>query len=134
MADEIRVEGLAELRKAFRDLDKEAKKGLRLANKSAAEIVAEAARPRVPVRTGRARASVRATATQSSASVSAGGAKVPYFAWLEYGGRVGRGRAVVRPVVRGGRYIYPALREHEQQVVASYDDAIHAAIRAAGLA
>lgn len=133
MADEIRVEGLAELRRAFRDLDKEAKKGLRLANKSASEIVAEAARAKVPVRTGRARASVRATATQSSASVKEGGAQAPYVPWLDYGGAVGRNKATVRPFVKGGRIIYPAVRENEQRVVESYDDAIHAAIRAAGL-
>jgi hypothetical protein len=37
-----------------------------------------------------------------------GGSKAPYYPWLDFGGRVGRRHATVRPFLEHGRYIYNA--------------------------
>ena len=128
----VSVEGLDELRKGLRKADKETAKAVSQAGKKAAEIVAEAARPRVPVRTGRARASLRAAVVNGGGAVKFGGAKVPYAAWLDYGGRVGRNKSVERPFRREGRIVYVALAEKRAQVVATYEQAVDDALRAAG--
>ena len=135
----VEVEGLKEVRKAIRDLgDKDAKKALRLANKAAAEVVAAAAREKVPVRTGKAQRSVKAAATQLQGSVKGGGTTVPYFGFLDYGNKVGSGGGVgrkdsnPRPFYFGGRYVYPALNEHRQDVTDVFADEISAVIDAAG--
>lgn len=97
---------------------------LKKANREAAEMVANAAKPKVPVRSGRAAASVRASATGKSAIVRAGNAATPYFPWLDFGGAVGRSKATVRPFLRGGRYLYPALEEKRHEVLSRYADEV----------
>lgn len=137
MAVEPRIEvvGLKEVQKAIRDLgDKGAKKALRLANKAAADIVAADARERAPVITGAFRASIKPRAGQAFASVVGGGPKVPYFAAVEYGGRVGRNKATLIPIRRGGRTIYPALAARRDDVQRTYADEISAVIDDYGLA
>jgi hypothetical protein len=87
---------------------------MRLALNDAANVIVDDAKPRVPARSGRARASVKARSTQSQSRVVGGGNKAPYYPWLDFGGRVGRGRtgpntgSVHRTFIRNGRYIYNA--------------------------
>jgi len=106
--DAIRVQGLAEFRRALRGASAEAPKQLRVAHNEAAEIVVGWARPRIPSTSGRARASVRVASTQSRSRVRGGGRRVPYYPWLDFGGRVGKGRSVIREFRKDGRYIYAA--------------------------
>lgn len=129
----IHIEGLVELQKALRKADSDLPKRLRLANKAAAEVVAQEARRRTPVRTGKAQRSIASRAEQRGASVKGGGARVPYFPWLEFGGRVGRNKAVVRPFIKGGRIIYPALAAKGGEAVDKYATEIDALLRDAGL-
>jgi hypothetical protein len=112
----LRVTGLREVQKALKDLDGESQKELRLALNEAAQVVVNVAQRRVPVRSGAARSSIRATSGQRESRVSAGGKKAPYFPWLDYGGKVGRGRSVTRPFLKGGRYIYPAYAAQHDNV------------------
>lgn len=128
----VEVDGLKELRKALRDIDKGFARELGQAGKRAAEIVADEARPKLPVRSGRARASVRATAGRGG-SVVAGGATAPYVPWLTFGGNVGRDDSVQRPVIRGGRYFYPALRARRDAVVDAFAAAVEQLTKKAGL-
>lgn len=107
----IRVAGLREVQKALKDLDGESQKELRLTLNEAAGIVVRGAQRRVPVRTGVARASIRATSGQREARVSAGGRRAAYFPWLDYGGRVGRNNSASRTFIKGGRYVYPAYSD-----------------------
>lgn len=104
----IRVTGLAEFSRALRRIDANAPKELRLVGNSAANIVAGHARPRVARKTGRAQRSIKASSTRTLSRVKGGGPKQPYYPWLEFGGRVGRKRAVVRKFIKSGRYIYPS--------------------------
>lgn len=90
----MRVEGLDQLRKTVRAVgDRDLQKALMAANKTAAQVVVSAALPKVPVRTGRLRASVKALGSQKSGRAVAGGGKVAYGPAVHYGrkrGNVGR--------------------------------------------
>lgn len=83
----IRVDGLGEAVRAIRKTqDKELKRSLREANKGAATVVATAARPKAPTRTGRLAKSVGVKAGQKDAAVKAGTAsRVPYAGPVHYG-------------------------------------------------
>jgi hypothetical protein len=105
--------------------------------KKAAGIVANEAQSRVPVRSGAARASIRATAAGNKAYVVGGKARVPYYGWLDFGSR----RPVSgNPRSRGpwsgsgvgppkGRFIYAAIDAKERQVADAVGDALEAALR-----
>lgn len=105
---QLRIKGLAEFSKNLKALDAELPKGLRVALNEAAEVVAGAARPRVPKRSGRAQRSVKAKSTRTKVRVAGGGNRAPYYPWLDFGDKtgIGRGFAVHRPFRKQGRYIY----------------------------
>lgn len=107
MTASVKIDGLTEFRKALKELDRDLPKALRLAFNDAANVVVDDARPRVPKgRSGKAKGSVKARSTQRYARVSGGGNRAPYYPWLDFGGRVGKGRSVSRPFLADGRYIY----------------------------
>lgn len=113
----IRVEGLQKFSRALRQIDKDAPKQLRIIQNDAAELVATRAKPRVARRSGRAQRSIKASSTRTLSRVKGGGARQPYYPWLEFGGRVGKNRSIQRKHIKSGRYIYPAYagsRAHVQ--------------------
>lgn len=124
MAEAIRVSGIRELRDALRQLDRELAKELAAGLAEAAEIVAAAARPKVPSRSGRAAGSIKARKKQTGAAIAVGGAKAPYFPWLDFGGRTGRNKSVRRPFIKEGRYLYPALSDKNAEVKAKVDEVL----------
>lgn len=130
----IGIGGLAQLNRGLRAVDTEAPKQLRLALNSAAQLLADTARPEVPEVTGAARRSIVARSTRTAARVGVGGKKAPYFPWLDFGGQ-GRikGRPAPRPFLGEGRYIYPTLRRIRPEIEQQLQDAISDVIRNAGL-
>ena len=143
MAVEVRIEGLAGLRKALRQAEHLDDLGeLRDGLKAAAGIVATDAKSRVPVGgTGKARDSLRATAGGNRAYVVGGKASVPYYGWLDFGSRnpvSGRPRKVGpwKKSGRGplnGRFIYAALDDKRDEVVARVAEALAQFEKEAGL-
>ena len=129
----VTVEGLDELRKGLRKADKGVAKELGQAGKKAADIVAAAARPKVPSRSGKARASLRAVVVNGGGGVKGGGPRAAYYSWLDFGGSVGRKKSVYRQVIREGRYIYPTLAEKRDEVIKTYEELVDDALRKAGL-
>ena len=83
----FKVDGLKALQKEIRQTeDVELKKQLRLANKEAAQVVADQAKVEVPRRSGRLARSIGVQASQTSASVKAGtAARVPYAGPIHFG-------------------------------------------------
>lgn len=128
----VRIVGLRELQAALRTMDGESQKGLRLALNSVAETVVAGASRRVPTKTGRAAASLRARSSQREAAVTGGSRKVPYYAWLDFGGRVGRKKSVRRPVVKGGRYLWPTIAANRDSLEKGLTAALADAARQAG--
>lgn len=88
MADDVafRVTGLRELARAFKKAgDVDGPKAIRQANLAAARSIADAARPLLPVVTGRLQASLRPLATQRASRVVLGNARVPYAMAVHWG-------------------------------------------------
>ncbi len=133
MADQIRVEGLAEFSRGLRKLDREAPKGLRVALNGAADLLVQRTVPTIPRRSGRAARSLKAKSTRTAARVSVGGRGAPYYPWLDFGGRTGRNRSVERPFYKEGRYLYPTLRRVRPEIEQALRDGLVAVARDAGL-
>lgn len=142
VAPALKIDGLAELRRAFAKAGQvEQRKELAVGLKAAAEVVARDAQGRVPSRTGRARSAIRATSGGNRAFVVGGKAAVPYYGWLDFGGRVprtGNARSVGPWSGAGkgpakGRFIYPAFDDRQMQVAALVETAVSKALDDLGL-
>ncbi|HEY0700296.1 MAG TPA: HK97 gp10 family phage protein [Micromonospora sp.] len=133
MTDAIRVEGLSKFARALRKVDADAPKGLRIALNTGAQVVVDAAKARVPRRSGQAAGSLKARSTRTAVRVSGGGARVPYYPWLDFGGRVGRSRSVRRPFLREGRYLYRAYFDNQDRLADTLAKALTDVVRNAGL-
>jgi hypothetical protein len=120
----IAVEGMKDLQRALKDLDGESQKEIRVALNEVAATVAQGASRRVPVRSGRARGSLKAMSSQRETRISAGGRKAPYYGWLDFGGRIGRDKATVRPFVPAGRYIWPAVAANRDGIAKAIEEAL----------
>jgi hypothetical protein len=114
-------------------MDGESQKQLKVALDGAATTVAMAAARRVPRKTGKAAASVRARSSQREARVMGGSKKVPYYGWLDFGGRIGRDKSQRRPFVAGGRYMYPAFSANRDPIYAALQKSLAELARKAGL-
>lgn len=140
MADPVVViEGAQELRAVLRKLaDRDLVLMLRDANRRAADIVVKKAEPHVPVRTGRLKASLRATGSQRFGEARAGSARVPYAAAVHWGRKVGNvgsppGNRQGRNVVKGNPFLWNAIPEAEAQIIGEYTADIRRVIAAIGL-
>jgi hypothetical protein len=98
-----------EVQAALRKAGTGSGKALQAKLKIVSATVASAIAGQVPVLTGKAAASVRPRATQTGASIVAGGPSAPYYPWLDFGGGVGRGKSIKRTIIKEGRYIYPTI-------------------------
>jgi hypothetical protein len=137
--DPVGVEGLADLRKALgeiggRPLQKNFR--LRMVKVGQDELV-PAIRAKMPVKTGRARGTVKAGASGNAAYVQEGSRAVPYPAWLDYGGVLkptgGRRNTIRRERVPGGRYVYPTIREKRDAITAAAQQELEDTGRELGL-
>jgi hypothetical protein len=132
--DPIKITGLSQFARDLKILDKDLPKALRIAQNAAAELVVEWAEPKVPMRTGNARRSLRASSTRTEARASGGNAKrAPYFPWLDFGGRVGKGGKIHREFKKGGRYIYPGYNARREEVQAKLYEELTKVAESAGL-
>lgn len=129
----IRVTGVRELRRQLNQLDKDLAKALKEGLFEIAKEIADKTRPKIPVRTGKAAASLKPRKQSAAAAVAVGGNKAPYYQWIEWGGRVGRNKSVVRPFIPEGRYLYPTLKEERDQVREKFDRIVEDVSRRAGL-
>lgn len=140
MPAEYHVEGLAEYKAALRQIDRELGGELRKGLNEVAQVVIDAARTRVPRRTGRAQESMKAGSTQNAAQIKVGGTAAPYYPWLDFGGTVGRGHrpgvggsgSVKRDFIKKGRYVYPTAEDKRDAIIDKLEDVIHELTRKAG--
>lgn len=133
MADPVKVDGLKEFSANLKRLDTGLPKALRMALNSAADVVVAAARPRIPTRSGKAKASVKARSTRKASRVVGGGKRAPYYPWLDFGGRVGRNRSVRRPFLKDGRYIYDAYFDNSRRFGEVLEESLIDVAREAGV-
>lgn len=95
-------------------------KDLSAVNKSAAEVVADSARGKVPVLSGQLRGSIRARGTQRFGSVAAGRRSIPYAGPIHFGWP--------RHNIEPQPFIYDALEERSDAVIEKYDQFIEALV------
>jgi hypothetical protein len=131
--DPIKIEGLTEFVRSLRKLDSDLPKALRVSFNTAADLVVDYARPRVPSRSGKARRSVKARSTREAVRVVGGSRTVPYYPWLDFGGTVGKGKSVRRPFIKEGRYIYAGYFARRAQVEEGMVEALLDVARQAGV-
>lgn len=129
----IKVKNLKPLSGALRKIDAEAPKQLRIALNGVADVVVSAVRPQVPRKTGAAAKSVKAKSTRTSARISAGGPRAPWYPFLDFGGSVGPRKSVHRPFYKEGRYIYPTLARKDAEITRALESALSDVVKAAGL-
>ncbi len=84
MTETVRVEGRAELARALRQMTGDLS-DLKDANAAVADLVAQAASSRAPRRSGALAASVRGNRAAGRATVTVGGARIPYAGPIHYG-------------------------------------------------
>ena len=156
---QVNITGLKELRRALNKVDKSIAAELREGLKDSVNIISADVRARIPKDTGRAAASVRAVSRGNTIYLVGGKASVPYFGWLDFGGKLpdkqpntkkalawaglvnGKGmpkgvlssKGAQRTVLKSGRYIYPAIERNMPKVIDAAGDAFDASARKAGL-
>ena len=104
----------ADFRKRFKDI-----------HKGAADIVAEEARRRAPVRSGRLRKDIRTSGTAKGGVVRVGRKRIPYVGRVIFGDPVTfRDRLMRRAQTRrvGSPFIYDAADAKFREVVDYYDE------------
>jgi hypothetical protein len=131
--DPIQVTGLREFSRNLKKLDSDLPKALRIALNQAADIVVSDARPKVPRKSGRAAASIKARSTRTASRVVGGSNRAPYYPWLDFGGRVGRNKSVRRAFLKEGRYIYKSYFDNSDEFAKVLEEALLDVARQAGV-
>lgn len=136
----VQVQGLTELRNALKEVGPESAKAMVKVGREVARDVVSEAKGRAQALGGvaaKAAPSLRASAGAKSAGVGLGGPSAPWAPGAEFGG----GR---RPTTRqfqpwrgngpgAGYFVYPTIRDNEEQIVESYYDGLADVLREAGL-
>ena len=133
MAVTVKVTGVAEFNAALRRADKAAKEKLQAAGREAAGLVASFAEGRIERLSGAAARSIRILSATGATKVSGGDTNTPYFAWLDFGGRVGRKKSVRRRFIKSGRYIVPGYAENQEKINEILTNAVRAAFEQSGI-
>ena len=82
---QLRLIGYRELKRDLRRMGDEAIADLKRVNKEAADMVADTARPEIPVRSGRLKGTLRTTGTMRGGVVRMGRKAVPYAGPIHFG-------------------------------------------------
>ncbi len=121
----VEVEGLADLNRSLRQVGSDAAKTLKVALNGVADLIVDEARKEIPKRSGKAAGSIKAASTGTKIRIKVGGRKAPYYPWLDFGGKTGKGGSVTRRFYKEGRYLYPTLRKES----ARFEDRLNTALR-----
>jgi hypothetical protein len=130
----IEIVGLREFQRALKDVEAGFPRQLRLIFNEATGLIVDYSKAHIEVRSGRAKASIKARSSQRTAAVAIGGSRAPYTPWLDFGGEGRRrGRPAARPFIREGRYVYRGLRLHHDDITTVMAKGIAELANAAGL-
>lgn len=129
----IQVAGLKEFQRGLRKLDADLPKALRVALNGCSDFLISKTTPLIPKRSGAAARSLKARSTRTQVRIAVGGRSAPYYPWLDFGGRTGKGGSVVRPFYTEGRYLYPTLRKNRDDFTKIMTGAIVAIADGAGI-
>jgi len=102
-----------QLRKQLADIGEEATEDLRLANLEGVDQVLEEALKRVPVKTGRLKATIRGSATKTRGTVRAGTARLRYALPIHFGWAARN--------IEPNTFLYDALDDRREEVLFAYE-------------
>ena len=136
MADAIHIDGLKEFVRDLKRIDGDLPKAVRLAGNRAAQLIVDDAKPKVPVgpsKNGHARDTLKTKSTRTTVRVQGGSKRNPYYAWLDFGGKVGRNKSINRPFKRSGRYLWASWSAKSEDAIKEYERALVEIVESAGL-
>lgn len=119
MSTQVRVQGLAQLRRQLREFQGDAE-DLKAANAAVSSLVARAAAIKAPRRSGRLAASGRGNKAVGKAVVLFGGARVPYAGPIHWGWPA-RG-------IEGNPFVVDAAQGSQQQWLPLYEADLQRAV------
>lgn len=141
--DVVRVEGLRDLQRELRAVDTKLPRSLAIANKTAAEYVADRARQRARSQGGvaaKSAPSIRAAGEQRRSKVLLGGPSWPYALGAEFGAkyhpqfkpwRGNQHSEGMQPGSGVGYFLYPTIRDTRDDFMDVYERAIDQVMRSA---
>ena len=126
MKPALQIEGGRKLRRAFREVGDDMS-DLKELHKRLADDVADSAKRKVPVRSGRLERSVRGSGTKTAARVRAGNNRKSGPTSVPYAGPIhfGWGARGIRPQP----FMYEALDDRRQEVIERYNREVREIIR-----
>jgi hypothetical protein len=122
----IEVFGYRELAKDLVDAGDYAVDRLKAANKAAADIVAGAARPAIPVRSGRLIGTLRTSGTKTGGFVRMGTRAIPYAGPIHFGwpSRPNRAKGWRGGPIKPNPFLYDAMDRRIDEVLSAYTEFI----------
>jgi hypothetical protein len=132
----IEVQGVKVITKRLRQMDDGTKKELKSIYIQSANIVFRNAMPRVPVRSGRLKSTMRVSASTRSGSVRAGGKRsAPYAGPVHFGwpNRPNLARSWYGGPIRPNTFLYSALDARRSEVEEMFARGVSKAAKRAGL-
>lgn len=128
MKPALQIEGGRKLRRAFREVGDDMS-DLKELHKRLADDVADSAKRKVPVRSGRLQRSIRGSGTKTAARVRAGNNRKSGPSSVPYSGPIhfGWGARNIKPQP----FMYEALDDRREAVVRAYNDQVREIIRKA---
>lgn len=120
----IELQGYGQLRREMRQLGDEAVAMLKQANQEAADLVADTARPEIPVRSGRLKGTLRTSGTTRGGVVRLGRKSVPYAGPLHFGwpNRPDAAKGWRGGPIAPNPFLYEAADKRVGDVVALYNE------------
>ena len=122
MRPQLELVGYRQLKKELRQLGDEAVASLKQTNKEAADLVADTARPDIPVRSGRLKSTLRTTGTMRGGVVRMGRKAIPYAGPIHFGwpNRPNAAKGWRGGPIRPNPFLYEAMDRRVTEVMAIY--------------
>lgn len=133
---QIDTREVRDLSRRLRGLSKDAQKDLQKELVKITESLAVHVKTKMPSKSGRARASVKARKVSAGMRLAYGGTKAPHAPWLDFGGSTkvpGAGGRVQRPFIKEGRYVWPTVGERSDEIGRDVEAAMQSVARKHGL-
>ena len=118
----VEIKGYGQLRRQLKRLGDEAIDGLKQLNKEVADIVADTARPNIPVRSGRLKETLRTSGTARGGYVRLGKKAVPYPGPIHFGwpNRPDPTQGWRGGPIRPNPFLYEAMDRRVGEVLGAY--------------
>lgn len=121
----VQIEGLKEVQLELTRLGADAKNDMKPAHLKAAQIVANEAANRAPIRTGKLASTIRAFGRQRAGVVRVGTKQIPYAGPIVFGWPARR--------IKPNPFIYEAADKRRSEIAAAYSERMGEIIRKHGL-